>query len=232
MMIWLVIIVVSAALILGAALGLTGWLSETVKGFIIAVAGGALIISVVMELIEPAIQQTSLLPVMIWVGVGGLIFTIANYLIDEKFSGSGGSGLMLAVTLDGIPENLALGVALIGSGPFGAAALAGSILLSNLPEAAGSASEMKESGRSNRMIIAMWSGVAAALAISAIIGHVALSGVNDDALSAIRAFAAGTVVASLASEVFPDAYRNSRHLTGIAVTLGLIFAVCLHQLGG
>ena len=230
-MVWIVIGVVSAALIAGALLGLSGWLSETAIGFIVALAGGALIISVVMELIEPAIANSSLLTVMIWVGIGGLVFSAANYWIDEKFRRAKGGGLMLAVTLDGIPENLALGVALIGSGPGAVAALSGSIFLSNLPEAAGSAIEMKEGGSPAWRIVLMWTGVAGLLAAAAIIGHAALSGLDPDILSAIRAFAAGTVVASLASEVFPDAYKNSRHLSGIAVTLGVILAVCLHQIG-
>jgi len=50
----IVILVVSGALLLGAAWGVYGTLSEAVEGFVVAVAGGALIISAVLELIKPA----------------------------------------------------------------------------------------------------------------------------------------------------------------------------------
>lgn len=231
MMVLIVIVTVSAALILGAVIGLSGWLSDTLMGFILALAGGALIVAVIMELIQPAIEQTALLQVVIAIAVGGLIFTCANYFIDEKMKNANGGGLLAAVTLDGIPENLALGVALIGAGPTGVAALAGSIFLSNLPEAAGSAAQMKEDGRTNTEVLILWTGAAVLLAAAALIGYFALESVDPDTLSIIRALAAGTVIASLAAEVFPEAYKQSRHMTGVAVTVGLILAICLTQLG-
>ncbi len=59
---------------------------------------------------------------------------------------------LAAITLDGIPENLALGVALIGAGPLQVASLSGSIFLSNLPEAAEGAQEMAN-GRSKLKVL-------------------------------------------------------------------------------
>ncbi|GHA82555.1 membrane protein [Algimonas arctica] len=230
MLVWILIALVSGALILGAGLGLSGWLSNRVMGWLIAMAGGALIISITLELIEPAIEQAGLLFVMVAILAGGTLFTCVNYIIDEKVKRSEGSGLLVAVTLDGIPENLALGVALIGAGPGAVAALAGSIFLSNLPEAAGSAKQMRDGGRSVGSILALWSGTAVILAAAALIGYFSLTYVSEGVLGIIRGFAAGTVVVSLASEVFPNAYKNSRHSAGFAVTVGLIFAICLHQL--
>ncbi|GAA1795765.1 hypothetical protein GCM10009795_046530 [Nocardioides hankookensis] len=49
-----VIVVVSAALVAGAAWGIYGALPDRLEGFIIALAGGALIVSSVLELIDPA----------------------------------------------------------------------------------------------------------------------------------------------------------------------------------
>lgn len=60
MLIIIVILAVSGALLLGAAWGIYGRLSKEVEGFIIALAGGSLIISVVLELVEPATEQTSI----------------------------------------------------------------------------------------------------------------------------------------------------------------------------
>ena len=49
-------------------------------------------------------------------------------------------------------------------------------------------------------------------------------------LAATRCFAAGAVVASLATEVFPKAYQEDHHLAGIATAIGVILAVFLGEL--
>ncbi|EMD83480.1 ZIP family metal transporter [Pacificimonas flava] len=232
MMTLLVVGIVSGALLVGAGWGLYGRLPKRLEGFLVALAGGALIVSVMSELIQPAQQELSLLMVVFSVGGGALVFTGLDYLVDEKMKSSKGSGLLLAITLDGIPENLALGVALIGAGPTEVAALAGSILLSNLPEAAGGAKQMTKGGHSRTAALALWAATAALLSAAAVAGNLLLKDASADSLAHIRCFAAGAVVASLATEVFPEAYREDRNETGIAVALGLLMALALGTLPG
>ncbi len=227
----LVICVVSAALILGAAWGIFGKLPSELEGFLIALAGGALIVSALSELIEPALAETSLLLVTLSVGGGAIVFTLADKLVEDKFGKDSGGGLLASITLDGIPENLALGVALIGAGPMQVAALAGSIFLSNLPEAAGGAKQMAQN-RSKGQVFALWTATAALLSAAAIAGNLLLEGAAPEYLAAIRCFAAGAVVASLATAVFPQAYRKDSYTTGVATALGLILALALGELGG
>ncbi|MCO6385164.1 ZIP family metal transporter [Oceanicola sp. 502str15] len=231
-MLFLTVAVVSAALIIGAAWGLWGKLPKGLEGFMVAMAGGALMVSVTIELIQPALQQTSLIELSVAVAAGALVFTGLDWWIEKQTEGSEGAGLLLAITLDGIPENLALGVALIGAGVPEVAALAGSILLSNLPEAAGGAKEMREGEMGRGRIMWLWTGTALILAAAAIIGNFALAGVDDEVLALIRGFAAGAVTASLATEVFPQAFREERYGTGVAVTLGLLIAFALSTLSG
>ncbi|WP_379922766.1 ZIP family metal transporter [Erythrobacter sp. R86502] len=232
MMTLIVVGVVSGALLIGAAWGVYFGLGRKTEGFLVALAGGALLLSVVSELIEPSISRSSVLLAMTGVLAGAIVFTAADYLIDEKWGEKSGGGLLAAVTLDGIPENLALGVALIGAGPLEVAALAGSILLSNLPEAAGSAREMAASGMPRYRVMLLWAGTAVLLSAAALVGNVALVGVSEHALAAIRCFAAGAVVASLATEVFPKAYREDHHLAGIATAIGVALAFGLGALAG
>ena len=228
----IVVLVVSGALIAGAAWGIYGTLKPRMEGFLIALAGGALLLSVVSELIEPSIAKSSVFHAMLGVAAGASVFAICDFLIDEKWGSESGGGLLAAITLDGIPENLALGVALIGAGGLEVAALAGSILLSNLPEAAGGARAMSESGKSSGKVFLIWIATAALLSAAAVIGNVALTGVGEETLAIIRCFAAGAVVASLATEVFPQAYQEDRHWAGIATALGVILALVLSNLGG
>lgn len=115
------------------------------EGFIVALAGGALALSAVLELIEPATDQSSIWAVSIIVLVGATVFACLDYLVDEVWGTDSGGGLLMAITLDGIPENLALGIALVAAGSMQVATLSSSIFLSNFPEAAGSAKEMTDS---------------------------------------------------------------------------------------
>lgn len=228
----IVVVAVSGALMIGAAWGIYGRMPAKLEGFLVAVAGGALILSLVSELIEPAIETSSLHVATLGVAAGAAVFTAIDYLIDERWGPDSGGGLLAAITLDGIPENLALGVALIGAKPAEVAALAGAIFLSNLPEAAGSAREMAKTGRSRARILALWALTATILSAAAILGNLLLSGASEHLLAFIRCFAAGAVVASLATEVFPIAYRQDHHLTGIATALGVVLAFVLGEVGG
>ena len=227
-----VVLVVSGALIIGAAWGIYGTLKPQTEGFLVALAGGALLLSVVTELIQPSIDKSSVYHAMLGVAAGAIVFSAVDYLIDEKWGSDSGGGLLAAITLDGIPENLALGVALIGAGGLEVAALAGSILLSNLPEAAGGARQMAQGGKSKGKILLLWVATAALLSAAAIVGNLALEGVGEEVLALIRCFAAGAVIASLATEVFPQAYKEDHHLAGIATALGVILALVLGSLAG
>ena len=226
----LVIVVVSAALVAGAAWGVYGRLPAELEGFIVALAGGALIVSAVLELIDPATEVAPLWGVAACVLGGAGMFVGLDVLVKRRMGADSGGGLLAAITLDGIPENLALGVALIGAGPLQVASLSGSIFLSNLPEAAGGAQQMAE-GRSKPRVLGLWAATALLLSLAALAGNLLLSGVPDTALGLIRCVAAGAVIGSLATEVFPQAFEEDSYATGFATAIGVVLAVALGQLG-
>lgn len=58
-----------------------------------------------------------------------------------------------------------------------------------------------------------------------------LAGVPQSDLALIRCFAGGAVVDSLATEVFPKAFKEDSYWTGIAAAIGLVLALFLDQLG-
>ncbi len=231
MLTFAVIAVVSGSLVVGALWGIYGRLPDRAEGLIVAVAGGALLISAVLELIEPSSKVAPFWAVSALVLLGATTFAALDHLIKRRWGSDSGGGLLAAITLDGIPENLALGVALISTGPLGAAALSGSILLSNLPEAAGGAREMSGGGRSNRAVVAVWTATAVLLTAAALVGNVLLGGASESTLGLIRSFAGGAVVGSLAIEIFPKAFKESGYYTGVAVAVGLVLALFLDTLG-
>jgi len=231
MMTIIVVVIVSGALIIGALWGLYGNLSKRLEGFLVAMAGGALLVSALLELISPALENNSVPITLMTVFAGAIIFTVLDYLVKEKWGAQSGGGLLAAITLDGIPENLALGVALIGAGPLSVAALSGSILLSNLPEAAGGAKEMANNDVSKKKVLLLWIGTAVLLSAAALIGHYLLADVPKEYLNYIKCFAGGAVVASLALEVFPKSFKKDKYWTGLATSIGLILALYLNTLG-
>ena len=231
MIVALVIAVSAVALVLGAVWGACLNLNKKTEGFIVALAGGALIVSIMDELIRPSVGPLRLGLVIVMVLLGAGLFALLDYQVEHRLRSSGGAGLMLAVTLDGIPENLALGSALIGADGLAVAALAGSIFLSNLPEAAGGAKQMIDDGKSRTATLALWSAVAVLLAAAALLGNLGLSDAPEPILAAIKCVAAGAVLASLATEVFPKAYRIEAQWSGLAIAIGLSIALVLSELG-
>ena len=97
----IVIFVVSAALLVGAFWGVYGKLSDRTEGFVVALAGGALIMSVISELVEPSIKEGSLWVSISALAVGAVLFSAADYWIDERLQSKEGVGLLAAITFDG-----------------------------------------------------------------------------------------------------------------------------------
>jgi len=222
-----VVAAAALSLILGAAWGLYWRLGDRTEGFVLAAGGGALIFSTVLQLIVPARDHISVSATGIALGVGAVVFSAVDYLIDEHWGDEGGLGLLAAVTLDGVPENLAIGVALIGAGFSEVAALAAAICLSNLPEAAGGAKRMREAGWRNSQVLALWAGTALLLVLAALVGNGVFGNASNETLALIHVFAGGAIIASLATEVFPKAFRRDRHMAGVATAIGLFLALLL-----
>ena len=94
-----VVAIVSGALIVGALWGVYGKLNGRVEGFIVALAGGALLLSLVTELIEPTIEKSTTTTAVLGVAVGAVLFTVIDYLIDEKWGSNSGGGLLAGAGL-------------------------------------------------------------------------------------------------------------------------------------
>lgn len=195
-----------------------------------ALTGGTLLVSAVLELIKPSMENAPLGWALTVVFLGAAVFSGLDYLVKKKFGSGSGGGLLAAITLDGIPENLALGVSLIGAIPLAMAALSGSIFLSNLPEAAGGAKEMAENNFKNK-VFWLWAGTAVLLSVCALLGNFLLENRPKETLAYIRCFAGGAVVGSIAIEVFPKAFKQDNYWAVIAIALVLVLTFYLNSLG-
>jgi ZIP family zinc transporter len=143
--------------------------------------------------------------------------------------GTVGLALLAAVTLDGVPENLALGVSLAGTGGTlaGSAALLVAIFASNLPESLVGAIAMRSGGRSVRAVVLVWAATAVLLTVAVVLGYALLSGADPRVLSFALAFAGGAVLASLADTLMPEAFEHGKPLNALATAVGFLLSFAL-----
>jgi zinc transporter, ZIP family len=216
------------ALVIGAALGCFRTPPKQLTAGMLAFAAGALIVAVAFELFEPAHRQAGLARASAALLVGAATFIAADLLIERYASAeAAGLALVAAATLDGVPENLALGVGLAESASY---ALLASIVVSNLPEAFGGAARMRESGASSARVLSVWGVTAALLAVALVAGRFAADVASDESLGMLSALAAGAVLAALADSLMPQAYAEGGPLVAFATSGGFLAAYALTTL--
>ena len=130
-----------------------------------------------------------------------------------------GFALLAGVTLDGVPENVAMGVALVESS---SATLLVAIFASNLPEALVGAQKMREAGYGPGRVMGIWVATAVLLAVAVVVGYGALEGASGEALAWPLGFAGGAVLASLADTLMPEAYKEGGPAVAFLTALGFL----------
>lgn len=216
----------SLPLLLGALLGIMWKPPRKLLGAAMAFAAGALISAVAFELFEESYSTSGTLTATLSFGAGAVSFVIADTLIDRWQAGSNGIGfaLLAGVTMDGVPENAALGVTLSRGGSI---ALLVAIFASNFPEALGGAVKMRENGRSKAFVLGIWGAATIALAGAVVAGHVLLSSLGSAQVAIPLGFAGGAVLASVVDAAAPEAFEDGGPLIALASAAGFVLAFLL-----
>ncbi len=191
----------------------------------LAFAAGALIAAVAYDLFEQSSRGGGAVRAGLGFAAGAIVFVLADTVLVRR-SGAHPTGLALlaGVTLDGIPENTALGVSLNASGSL---ALLVAVFVSNYPEALAGAASMLDQGRSRRAVLLAWGGATVLLAAAVIVGRYAFAGASPEQLSLPLAFAAGAVLTSVIDTLAPEAFKDGGPLVALASAAGFVLA---HQL--
>jgi zinc transporter, ZIP family len=216
--------VAASSLLLGALIGLLRpWPSRAI-GWVLGFGAGALISAVSFELAEEGVRIGGGGAVGIGLAVGALTYYVCDTEIERRSGGSdAGAGLALGAFLDGIPEQLVLGLGIaLGDGV--SAGLLAAIFVSNLPEAIGSATAMHGAGRSRRDVIVLWAGVAVICTLASGIGFGIADTASDTLKGGINGFAAGALVVMLVDSMIPEATRQAGRTTGLITTMGFAVA--------
>ena len=139
--------------------------------------------------------------------------------------GTAGLALLAAATLDGVPENLALGISLTEG--TGGLALMTAIFVSNLPEALVGAASMREQGRPAGQVIGLWTACAALVTVAVVVGAAFLTGSDPAVVSLPLAFAAGAVIAALADTIMPEAFEHGGPAVALSTAAGFVLSFVL-----
>jgi ZIP family zinc transporter len=186
----------------------------------LAFAAGALVVSTSFELFEPAFEDGGPWRSGLAFAAGAAVFVAADTLLDRRTAGSAaGLALLAGVTLDGVPENTALGVSLNASG---SVALLVAVFVSNFPEALTGARSMLDKGRSARAVVGLWCAATLLLALAVVAGLYLFAGVGAPVLSYPLAFAGGAVLASLVDTLAPEAFGDGGPGVGLASAAGFL----------
>lgn len=208
----------SLPLLLGAVVGVRWRPPRALVATALAFAAGALIAAMSFELFEPAVADGGGWRAGLAFAAGAVVFVAADYVTDRKTAGSPtGWALLAAVTLDGVPENTALGVSLNSAG---SVALLVAVFASNFPEALAGAASMQDQGRSDKSIVALWAGATCLLGGAVILGRYAFNGAATETLAYPLAFAAGAVLTSVIDTLAPEAFGEAGPLVALASAAG------------
>lgn len=152
--------------------------------------------------------------------------TVGQPSVQGRRRAQGGTSLAVGAFLDGIPEQAVLGIGLAAGGDVGVALLV-AIFVSNLPESIGSATDMREAGRSRGFVLVLWAGVTAVCGLATIAGYLVADVVKAPVQGGIQGFAAGALLVMLVDSLIPEAREKAGESAGLVTVLGFAFAAGL-----
>ena len=212
----------ASSLVIGALLGLARPWPRQLIGLVLGFGAGALISAVSFELAEEGVKKGGGLPVAVGLAVGAMTYFMAAGRVAAM---GGGAALALGAFLDGIPEQLVLGIGLAGGEPVSASLLA-AIFVSNLPEAIGGTADMR-GHMAGRHVRRNWVWIAVFCAAATVVGYVVADNTSDELQAGINGFAAGALIVMLVDSMIPEATEQAGRTTGLVTTLGFAVAAGL-----
>jgi ZIP family zinc transporter len=220
----------ASSLVIGAVLGAVRPWPERAIGLVLAFGAGALISAVSFELAAEGARLGDHGVTAIGLAAGALTYFSLDRMVGRRSAKRGGSdagsALALGAFLDGIPEQLVLGIG-IAAGEGVSLGLLVAIFVSNLPEAIGSSTDMKAIGRSAGAIRRLWLLVAVVCVLATVAGFAIADSVSGNFHAAVDGFAAGALLVMLIDSMIPEAVRKGGDVAGLITVLGFAVAAGL-----
>jgi zinc transporter, ZIP family len=222
----------ASSLIVGGVLGAARAWPNRLVGLVLAFGAGALISAVSFDLAEEGAKVGGPGTVAAGLAAGALTYFGLDALLDAR-TGSGAPGesgagvsLALGALLDGIPEQLVLGIGIAAGEGVGVGLLV-AIFVSNLPEAIGASNDLVAAGHPARAVRVLWLVVAAVCTLATAVGFAIADSTSGDVQAAIDGFAAGALLVMLIDSMIPEGARKAKRPAGLATVLGFAVAAAL-----
>lgn len=231
------------ALLVGAWAGMFFKLKQKTIARFMAFGSGVLICALTFGLMEEAFVSGGFDAAIGGFILGGAIFIAGDYLIHilggrrhkrkqhlvPTGVESSGQVVTLGALLDGVPESIALGIAIFTGGGTGILMLV-AITLSNFPESISSITGLKKENFSNGHIYLIWGIVALISFTTTVLSYIFLHDIDPNMIGIIEAFAAGAILAMLADSMMPEAFEEGGFTIGILTVLGFLTAFVLAKI--
>ena len=199
----------------------------------LAFGAGALISAVSVELVEEGVQLGGLGCDGGRARRGRADVLPRSTARSSSASPAAGAALALGAFLDGIPEQLVLGIAL-GSGERLGLGLLVAIFVSNLPEATGSAIRVaRRRDAAGRIVLLLWVGGRRGLHAARTVARVGdrrPARRGRAAGATIDGFAAGALLVMLIDSMIPEARGGRGRHAGLVTVLGFAVAAALSSI--
>jgi len=223
--------VAASSLLIGAFLAtLRQWHRGTI-GRVLAFGAGALIASVSFELAESGVDAAGPLPVGIGLVLGALAYYFGNRIVEgrSKASGAGsssGASLTVGALLDGIPEQVVLGIGLaMGQGV--SVALLIAIFMSNLPESIAASADSLKAGKTKKSVLLQWLVVFLVCTLATGAGGLLASAASASFTAGVQGFAAGALLVMLIDTMVPEAREEGGETAGLVTVVGFAIGAFL-----
>jgi zinc transporter, ZIP family len=227
----------ASSLVLGVLLAFARRWPPAPIGLVLAFGAGALISAVSFELAEEGTRVGSAGSVGIGLALGALSYYGADGLLDrsrdpapgrrgQPSHDDSGEALALGSFLDGVPEQLVLGVGLAG-GQAVSVALLVAIFVSNLPEGVGAAADMGASGTPRAKVIRLFLAVGFVCTLATGLGYAIADAISGELQAAVNGFAAGALLVMLIDSMIPEARHKAGRRAGLATVIGFAVASAL-----
>jgi zinc transporter, ZIP family len=213
----------ASSLVIGGLISLVRPWPDELVGLVLAFGAGALISAVSFDLFEEGQRIGGPGPVAIGLAAGALTYFVLDGLVDRV---GAGASLALGALLDGIPEQMVLGIGIAAGEGVGVGLLV-AIFVSNLPEAIGASADLREAGRKPGTIRRLWLVVAGACTLATVAGYALADATSGDLQAVINGFAAGALLVMLIDSMIPEAARKAGRPAGLVTVVGFAVAAAL-----
>jgi len=213
----------ASSLVIGALISLVRPWPDELVGLVLAFGAGALISAVSFDLFEEGPRIGGPGTVAIGLAAGALTYFALDRMVDSMGEGA---SLALGALLDGIPEQMVLGIGIAAGEGVGVGLLV-AIFVSNLPEAIGASADLREAGHRPAAIRRLWAVVAGACTLATVAGFALADATSGDLQAVINGFAAGALLVMLIDSMIPEAARKAGRPAGLVTVVGFAVAAAL-----